>query len=167
MDWGLANRMARIINPSTGRTVMLALDHGYFLGPTHRLEKPGETIKPLLPYADTIMLTRGVLRSSVDPASCANVVLRVSGGVSIVGPALEDEGLTTSIKDAIRLNVAGIGLSVFVGSSHERQTLLNLAELVNLGQDYGIPVLGITAVGKELEKRDARYLSLCTYSAAE
>ncbi len=167
MDWGMANRMARIINPSTGRAVMLALDHGYFLGPTHRLEKPRQTIEPLLPYADTIMLTRGVLRSSVDPGSCANVVLRVSGGVSIIGPALEDEGLTTSIKDAIKLNVAGIGLSVFVGSSHERQTLLNLAELVNLGEEYGIPVLGITAVGKELEKRDARYLSLCCRICAE
>jgi 3-hydroxy-5-phosphonooxypentane-2,4-dione thiolase len=167
MDWGLANRMARIINPSSGKAVMLALDHGYFLGPTHRLENPKKTIEPLLPYADTLMLTRGVLRSSVDPASCANVVLRVSGGASIIGPALEDEGITTSIKEAIRLNVAGIGLSVFVGSKHERQTLLNLAELVNQGQEYGIPVLGITAVGKELEKRDARYLSLCCRICAE
>lgn len=167
MDWGMANRMARIINPTTGKAVMLALDHGYFLGPTHRLEDPRKTIEPLLPYADTIMLTRGVLRTSVDPQSCANVVLRVSGGVSIIGPALEDEGLTTSIRDAIKLNVAGIGLSVFVGSSHERQTLLNLAELVNLGEEYGIPVLGITAVGKELEKRDARYLSLCCRICAE
>jgi len=167
MDWGLANRMARIINPKTGKTVMLALDHGYFLGPTHRLEEPRKTIEPLLPYADTIMLTRGILRSSVDPESCANVVLRVSGGTSIVGPALENEGITTSIKEAIRLNVAGIGISVFVGSSHERQTLLNLAELVNQGQEYGIPVLGITAVGKELEKRDARYLSLCCRICAE
>lgn len=167
MDWGLANRMARIINPTTGRAVMLALDHGYFLGPTHRLENPRKTIEPLLPYADTIMLTRGILRTSVNPESCANVVLRVSGGVSIVGPALEDEGLTTSIKDAIKLNVAGIGLSVFVGSKHERQTLLNLAQLVNQGEEYGIPVLGITAVGKELEKRDARYLSLCCRICAE
>lgn len=167
MDWGLANRMARIINPKTGKTVMLALDHGYFLGPTHRLEEPRKTIEPLLPYADTIMLTRGVLRSSVDPESCTNVVLRVSGGVSIVGPALENEGITTSFKDAIRLNVAGVGISVFVGTSHERQTLLNLAELVNQGQEYGIPVLGITAVGKELEKRDARYLSLCCRICAE
>lgn len=167
MDWGMQNRLARIIKPETGRTVMLALDHGYFLGPTHRIEEPRKTIEPLLPYADTIMLTRGVLRTSVDPKSVTNVVLRVSGGVSIIGPALSDEGLTTSIKDAIRLNVAGIGISVFVGTEHERQTLLNLAELVNLGEDYGIPVLGITAVGKELEKRDARFLSLCCRICAE
>jgi putative autoinducer-2 (AI-2) aldolase len=167
MDWGMKNRMARIINPGTGRAVMVAFDHGYFLGPTHKLEVPRQTITPLLPYADTIMLTRGVLRSSVDPASRANVVLRVSGGSSIVGPDLSDEGLTTSFKDAIRLNVAGVGISVFVGSEHERQTLLNLAELVDKGEEYGIPVLGITAVGKELEKRDARYLSLCCRICAE
>lgn len=167
MDWGMKNRMSRIINPKTGRTVMLAFDHGYFLGPTYKLEDPRATIEPLMPYADTIMLTRGVLRTSVDPKSSANVVLRVSGGVSVIGPDLADEGLTTSIEEAIRLNVAGVGISVFVGSEHERQTLLNLAELVNAGEDYGIPVLGITAVGKELEKRDARYLALCCRICAE
>lgn len=167
MDWGMKNRMSRIINPKTGRAVMLAFDHGYFLGPTHRLEVPRETITPLLPYADTIMLTRGVLRSSVDPESCANMVLRVSGGSSIIGPDLSDEGLTTSFRDAIRLNAAGVGISVFIGSEHEKQTLLNLAKLVDKGEDYGIPVLGITAVGKELEKRDARYLSLCCRICAE
>ena len=167
MDWGMKNRISRIIKPETGRSVMLALDHGYFLGPTHRLEVPRSTIEPLLPYADTIMLTRGILRTSVDPSSVTNVVLRVSGGVSIIGPDLSDEGLTTSIKEAIRLNVAGIGISVFIGTRHERQTLLNLAELVTTGEDYGIPVLGITAVGKELEKRDARFLSLCCRICAE
>ncbi len=146
---------------------MLAFDHGYFLGPTHKLEEPKKAIEPLIPYADTIMLTRGILRSSVSPESCANVVLRVSGGASIIGDDLSDEGLTTSFKDAIRLNVAGVGISVFVGSAHERQTLINLAELVNQGEEYGIPVLGITAVGKELEKRDARYLSLCCRICAE
>jgi len=167
MDWGMKNRMARIIKPDTGRAVMLAVDHGYFLGPTTRLEVPRKTIEPLLPYADSIMLTRGVLRTSVDPNSAANVVLRVSGGVSIIGPSLSDEGITTSIRDAIRLNVAGVGLSIFVGTEHERQTLLSLAELVNQSEEYGIPVLAITAVGRELEKRDARFLSLCCRIAAE
>jgi putative autoinducer-2 (AI-2) aldolase len=167
MDWGMKNRMARIIKPNTGRAVMLAVDHGYFLGPTSRLEVPRKTIEPLIPYADTLMLTRGVLRSSVDPDSGTNVVLRVSGGVSIIGPSLSDEGITTSIREAIRLNVAGVGLSVFVGTEHERQTLLGLAELVNQGEEYGIPVLAITAVGRELEKRDARFLSLCCRICAE
>ena len=167
MDWGMKNRMARIIQPDTGRAVMLAFDHGYFLGPTNKLEVPRNTITPLLPYADTIMLTRGVLRTSVDPESCANVVLRVSGGTSIVGPNLENEGITTSFEEAIRLNVAGVGLSVFIGTEFERQTLLGLAELANQGEKYGIPVLGITAVGKELEKRDSRYLALCCRICAE
>lgn len=167
MDWGLKNRMSRIIQPDTGRAVMLALDHGYFLGPTHRLENPRETITPLIPYADTLMMTRGVLRTSVDPESNANVVLRVSGGTSIVGPHLENEGITTTFEEAIRLNVSGVGLSVFVGSEFERQTLLGLSELVNHGEKYGMPVLGITAVGKELEKRDARYLALCCRICAE
>lgn len=167
MGWGMKNRMARIIRPENGRAVMLALDHGYFMGPTHRLEVPRDTITPLLPYADTIMLTRGVLRTSVDPESGADVVLRVSGGTSIVGPYLENESLTTDFEEAIRLNVAGVGLSVFVGTEFERQTLTGLAELVNLGERYGMPVLGITAVGKELEKRDSRYLALCCRICAE
>ena len=146
---------------------MLALDHGYFMGPTHRLEVPKDTITPLLPYADTIMLTRGVLRTSVDPASGANVVLRVSGGTSIVGPHLENESVTVDFEEAIRLNVCGVGLSVFVGTEFERQTLTGLSELVNQGEKYGVPVLGITAVGKELEKRDSRYLALCCRICAE
>lgn len=167
MDWGMKNRMSRIIKPETGRAVMLAVDHGYFLGPTHKLEDPRKTIEPLIPYADTLMLTRGVLRSSVDPGSGVNVVLRVSGGVSVIGPSLSSEGITTSIKDAIRLNVAGVGMSVFVGTNNESQTLRSLGELVNQGEEYGIPVLAITAVGKELEKRDARYLALCCRICAE
>jgi len=167
MDWGMKNRLSKIIQPDTGRTVMLALDHGYFLGPTHRLEEPRKTITPLLPYADTIMLTRGVLRTSVDPDTNTNVVLRVSGGTSIIGPHLENEGLTTAFEEALRLNVVGVGISVFIGSEFERQTLLNLSELVNQGERYGIPVLGITAVGKELDKRDARYLSLSCRICAE
>lgn len=167
MDWGIKNRMARIIRPDTGHAVMLAVDHGYFLGPTTKLEVPRKTIGPLIPYADSLMLTRGVLRTSVDPNSGISVVLRVSGGVSIIGPSLANEGISTSIKDAIRLNVAGVGLSIFVGTEYERQTLLSLAELVNQGEEYGIPVLAITAVGRELEKRDARFLSLCCRIAAE
>jgi putative autoinducer-2 (AI-2) aldolase len=167
MQWGLKNRLSRIFNPETGRTVMLAVDHGYFLGPTRKLENPRETISPLIPYADALMLTRGVLRNCVDPESRIPTVLRVSGGVSIVGPSLADEGLTTSFEDAIRLNVSAVTMSIFVGTDHERETLLNLAELVDQGETYGIPVLAVTAVGKELEKRDARFLSLCCRIAAE
>ena len=165
MDWGMKNRLSRIIQPSTGRTVMLAVDHGYFLGPTTGLEEPAKTIEPLIPYADTLMLTRGVLRTCVDPGSNVPVVLRVSGGTSILGN-LADEGITVSIEDAIRLNVSGIALSIFVGSEIERKTLLALAELVDRGEEYGIPVVAVTAVGKEMT-RDARYLGLATRIAAE
>lgn len=167
MDWGLQNRLSRIIKPETGRTVMLAVDHGYFMGPTHKLEQPRKTIEPLLPYADGIMCTRGVLRTSIDPKSNVPVVLRVSGGASVVGETLTNETITTSFQDAIRLNVAAVALSIFVGTQHEHQTLKNLGRLVNLGEDYGVPVLAVTAVGKELEKRDARYLGLACRIAAE
>jgi putative autoinducer-2 (AI-2) aldolase len=167
MDWGLQNRLARIIKPETGRTVMLAVDHGYFLGPTSKLENPRATIAPILQYADALMPTRGVLRTSVDPKTQTPIVLRVSGGTSVIGPSLADEAITTTFEEAIRLNVAAVALSIFVGTDYERQTLLNLADLVNEGETYGIPVLAVTAVGKELGKRDARFLSLSCRVAAE
>lgn len=165
MDWGLKNRISRIIKPETGRTLMLAVDHGYFLGPTSGLEKPDLTIAPLLPYADSLMLTRGVLRNSVDPSSSTPIVLRVSGGSSIL-KELSNEGITVSMRDAIRLNVSAVALSIFVGSEYEKQTLMNLANLVDEAEEYGIPVLAVTAVGKEMN-RDARYLGLCCRIAAE
>jgi len=166
MDWGLANRLSRIIK-SDGRCVMLAIDHGYFLGPLNRLEKPGETIEPLMEYADALMLTRGVLRTCVPQGADMPMVLRMSGGNSIVGEALSDEGLMTSIEDAIRVNASAITLSVYIGTKHEKQTLLNLGRLVDAGEKYGLPVLAVTAVGKELEKRDARYLKLCCRICSE
>ena len=164
-SWGLKNRLARIIKPQTGKTVMLAIDHGYFLGPTSGLEKPGETISPLMPYADTLMLTRGVLRTSVPTDMDVPVVLRVSGGTSILSE-LSNEGLVNSVEDAIRLNAAGLALSIFVGAEGERETLLNLAALVDEGEKYGIPILAVTAVGKDMA-RDARYLGLACRIAAE
>ena len=165
MDWGMKNRLSRILNPKTGRTVMLAIDHGYFLGPTSGLEAPGQTVEPLLPYADSLMLTRGVLRQCIPPTSDAPIVLRVSGGTSILRE-LSGEGLTVAIEDAIRLNAAAITLSVFVGGEGERTTLLNLSKLVDYGHQYGIPVLAVTAVGTEMT-RDARYLGLACRICAE
>lgn len=167
MDWGLQNRLSQIIKPETGRAVMLAVDHGYFLGPISRLENPKKTITPLIPYADTLMITRGALRACIDPKNTKPIVLRVSGGNSIVGKELSNEGITVAFKDALRLNVAAVALSIYIGTDHEHQTLINLSKLVDEGQEYGIPVLAVTAVGKELEKRDARYLSLCCRIAAE
>ena len=166
MDWGMANRLAQLIQPN-GRCVFMPIDHGYFQGPTTRLENPWRTLEPLLPYSDAVFATRGVLRSSIDPSATKPIVLRMSGGTSMVGGDLANEGLTTSIEDAIRLNASAIGISVFIGSDYERQTLLNLSKLVNEGEKYGIPVMAVTAVGREMEKRDARYLALCTRICAE
>ena len=167
MDWGLQNRMARFIKPSTGHTVMLAADHGYFMGPTRRLENPRATLEPLLPFADAIAVTRGVLRRSIPPTTDVPIVLRVSGGVTVLKEDLSDEAITTSLEEAMRLNVSAVALSVFVGAPHEHQSLVSLAELVDEGEAVGVPVMAITAVGKELEKRDARYLSLACRVSAE
>lgn len=167
MDWGLQNRLSRIINPVDNRAVMLAVDHGYFLGPTERLEVPKKTIRPLVKYCDSLMLTRGVLRTSVDANADVPIVLRVSGGSSIIGADLSNEQITTNIKEALRLNVSALAMSIFVGAKYEHNSLVNLGHLVNEAEEYGIPVLAVTAVGKELAKRDARYLSLACRIAAE
>jgi 3-hydroxy-5-phosphonooxypentane-2,4-dione thiolase len=166
MNWGMKNRISRIIQPSDGRCVMLAVDHGYFLGPTEGLEVPRKTIKPLLSHIDSLMITRGVLRTSVSPSTEVPIVLRVSGGTSIVGEALSNETITASIEDAIRLNATCLALSIFVGSKHEHKTLSNLARLVDEGERYGIPVLAVTAVGKEMA-RDSRFLGLACRIAGE
>lgn len=166
MDWGIKNRLSRLIQPD-GRCFFLPIDHGYFQGPTTSLEKPGKTIKPLLPYCDALFVTRGVLRSCVDAVGAKPIILRVSGGTSMAGKDLANEGLTTSMEEIIRLNVSAVGISIFVGSDYEKQTLLNLSRLVNMCENYGIPVMAVTAVGKELAKRDARYLALACRIAAE
>ncbi len=165
MDWGIQNRLSRIIQPKTGRTVMLAVDHGYFLGPTSGLENPRKTITPLLPFADSLMLTRGVLRTSVNPQNNVPIILRVSGGTSIL-KELSNEAITTTIQEAICLNVAAVTCSIFVGGEFEKESLMNLADLVNEAAPFNIPVLAVTAVGKEMT-RDSRYLGLSCRIAAE
>jgi putative autoinducer-2 (AI-2) aldolase len=167
MDYGLKNRISRMVRPSTGHSVMLACDHGYFMGPTRRLEDPRKTISPLVPYSDVVSVTRGVLRACVDPDWDVPILLRVSGGTSILQDDLSNEGLTTSMKEALRLNATAVSMSIFVGAPNEKETLLNLGKLVDEGEEYGMPVIAITAVGKELEKRDDRYLSLACRIAAE
>lgn len=165
MDWGMKNRLNQLM--PDGRCFFMPVDHGYFQGPTRYLEKPGETVKPLLPYVDALFCTRGVLRSCIDSAITKPIVLRVSGGTSMVGKDLANEVITTSISEIIRLNVAAVGVSIFVGSDYEKETLKNLSDLVNQCEDYGIPVMAVTAVGKETEKCEARYLALACRIAAE
>lgn len=166
MDWGMENRLAQLIQKD-GRALFLPVDHGYFQGPTRKLEVPRKTLEPLIPYADALMMTRGILRTSVDPRYSKPIILRVSGATSIVGPDLTNETIITSVREALRLNASAVSLSIFVGSNYEHQTLRNLAQLVNECEDYGLPVMAVTAVGRELEKREARYLALCCRIAAE
>ena len=167
MDWGMKNRLSKIINPKDGHTVMLAVDHGYFMGPTTGLENIKTMADPLLKYADTLMLTRGALRNYVDPNTKIPIVLRVSGGTSILNKDnLLHEGISVDIEDAIRLNVSGVAFSILVGQPFERDTILGMTEYIDECQRYGIPLLAVTAVGKGLGK-DARYLSLASRMAAE
>jgi putative autoinducer-2 (AI-2) aldolase len=165
LDWGMSNRLARVFRPDTGRTVMLAIDHGYFQGPTTGLERVDLTILPLVPLADALMCTRGILRSTVPPDSRTPVVLRASGGPSVL-KELSDEQIAIDIEDAARLNVAALAVQVFIGGEHETQSVHNMTRLVDLGLRYGIPVMGVTAVGKQLT-RDAKYLRLACRICAE
>ena len=164
-DWGLKNRLARIFDPTSGRTVMLAFDHGYFQGPTTGLERIDLSIVPLIPYADTLMLTRGALRTMIPPSTRAAIVLRASGGPSIL-KELSNEEIAVDIEDALRLNAAALAVQVFVGGEHETKSIHNLTRLVDAGNRYGVPVLAVTAVGKEMV-RDAKYFRLATRICAE
>ncbi len=166
MDWGMENRLAQLME-GDGRCLWLPVDHGYFQGPVKKLENPRETLGPLLPYADALFVTRGVLRSCVEPAGSRPIILRVSGGASVAGKDLAHEGITTCMEEAVRLNACAVGLSIFVGSDYEHDSLLNLARLVDEGERCGMPVMAVTAVGRELKKRDARYLGLASRIAAE
>jgi len=165
LDWGMKNRLSRIFNPESGKTVMLAIDHGYFQGPTTGLERIDLTVVPLLEYADAIMLTRGVLRTTVPPTLTKPIVMRCSGGPSIL-KELSDEHLAVDIEDAIRMNVAAITLQVFIGGEFESRSVHNMTRLVDMGMRYGIPTMAVTAVGKDMV-RDARYFRLACRICAE
>jgi putative autoinducer-2 (AI-2) aldolase len=165
LDWGMKNRLGRIFNPASGKTVMLAFDHGYFQGPTTGLERVDVTILPLAPYADALMLTRGILRSVIPPSAPNAVVMRASGGPSIL-KELSNEHIAVDIEDALRMNVSAMAVQVFIGGDYETQSVHNMTRLVDMGNRYGIPVLGVTAVGNNLA-RDARYMRLATRICAE
>jgi putative autoinducer-2 (AI-2) aldolase len=165
LDWGMQSRLARVFRPATGRTVMLAIDHGYFQGPTSGLERVDLSIVPLLPYADALMTTRGMIRSTIPPAAAPPVVLRASGGPSVLRE-LSNERIAVGMEDAVRINACAVAVQVFIGGEYETQSVRNMTRLVDAGQHYGIPVLAVTAVGRELT-RDARYLRLATRICAE
>ncbi len=165
LDWGMKNRLSRIFNPASGKTVMLAIDHGYFQGPTTGLERIDVNILPLEPYADTLMLTRGILRSIIPPETQKSIVLRVSGGTSIL-KELSNEALAVDIEDAVRLNASAMAVQVFIGGEYEKESIINMTKMVDMGIRYGIPTLAVTAVGKDMV-RDAKYFRLATRICAE
>jgi 3-hydroxy-5-phosphonooxypentane-2,4-dione thiolase len=165
LDWGMKNRLSRIFNPSDGRTVMLAIDHGYFQGPTSGLERVDVTILPLVPEADVLMCTRGILRTIVPPTVTIPVVIRASGGPSIL-KELSDEQIAMDMEDCIRLGVCATAIQVFIGGEFESRSVVNMTRLVDAGLRYGIPTLAVTAVGKDME-RNARYFRLATRICAE
>jgi 3-hydroxy-5-phosphonooxypentane-2,4-dione thiolase len=165
LDWGMQSRLARIFHPGTNRTVMLAIDHGYFQGPTTGLERVDLSIVPLLGFADALMTTRGMVRSTIPATSGVPIVLRASGGPSILKD-LSDEQIAVAMEDAVRLNATAVAVQVFIGGENETQSVQNMTRLVDQGQQAGIPVLAVTAVGRELT-RDARYLRLAVRICAE
>jgi putative autoinducer-2 (AI-2) aldolase len=165
LDWGMQNRFARIFDPGSGRTVMLAIDHGYFQGPTTGLERIDVNIVPLLPHCDALMVTRGILRTTIPPAFGRGVVLRASGGPTVLKD-LSNEEIAVDIEDACRLNVAALAVQVFVGGEGETASIHNMTRLVDVGLRHGIPVLAVTAVGKEMV-RDAKYFRLACRVSAE
>jgi 3-hydroxy-5-phosphonooxypentane-2,4-dione thiolase len=165
LDWGMKNRLARIFNADTNRTVMLAIDHGYFQGPTTGLERIDLNIVPLIPYSDALMLTRGILRTTIPPASNKAIVMRASGGPSIL-KELSNEEIAVDFEDAIRMNVSAMAIQVFIGGEYETRSIQNMTRLVDLGLRYGIPVLAVTAVGKDMV-RDAKYFRLACRICAE
>ena len=164
-DWGMQNRLARVFDPESGRAVMLAIDHGYFQGPTTGLERVDLDILPLVPHVDALFVTRGIVRSVVPPATRVPIWLRASGGPSILRE-LSDEEIAVDMEDVLRLNAVGVGVQVFIGGPEETKTVHNMTRLVDAGMRAGVPVLGVTAVGRELT-RDARYLGLATRILAE
>ena len=165
LDWGMQNRLARIFNPASGRTVMLAFDHGYFQGPTTGLERMDLTIVPLIPHADVLMCTRGALRAVIPPSATNAVVLRCSGGQSIL-TELSRELISVDIEDAVRINAAAITTQIYIGAEYEHQSIKNLVQLIDTGNRFGIPTMAVTGVGAEM-KRDERYFGLATRIAAE
>lgn len=165
LDWGMQNRFSRIFDPRSGRTVMLAIDHGYFLGPTSGLERIDLDIVPLLPYCNALMLARGILRSTIPSSFGGGIVLRASGGPSIL-KELSDEHIAVDIEDAIRLNVSALAIQIFIGGEFESRSVHNMTRLVDLGTRYGLPILAVTAVGKDME-RNARYFRLACRICAE
>lgn len=158
-DWGMKHRLSQIFNPESGRTIMLAFDHGYIMGATSGLERLDVTVPPIAEHADVLMATRGGLRPCIDPSSQKAIALRVSAGSSVLRDDLSKEVLAVDIDDAIRMNASCIAVQTYIGSDNECMTIQNVSYAANLGNKYGIPVLGVVGVGKEMKRTPQFFLT--------
>ena len=164
-DWGIKNRMSRIFNRKSGRTVMLAFDHGFLMGATSGLERIDLNIAPLAEQADCLMGTRGMIRSCIPPDNTKPICLRTDTGTTILTEM--NHNVLIDEAEAISMNVSAMAAMIAVGDpATEASTIANISRLVDIGQKYSIPVLGVTAVGKDMA-RDARYFGLASRVLAE
>lgn len=166
LDWGMKKHLSNIFDAKSGNTVMFAFDHGYFMGSTAGLERLDLVIPPLLPYVDVLMATRGALRTCVAPECGKSIALRVSSGSSMAEDDLSHEVVAVDIEDAIRMNADCMATQTFVGADGQLSSLDNLSKVVNAGNRYSIPTLGVVAVGKDMERTD-RFFKLATRIVAE
>ena len=166
VDWGMKTRLSQIFDPKSGNTIMLAFDHGYIMGPTQGLERLDLAIPPLMPYADVLMGTRGALRTCIPPDCRKATALRCSAGSSVLKDDMSFEVVGVDIEDAIRMNATCMAIQSFIGSNGECQSIENVVKTIDAGNRYGIPTLGVVAVGKEME-RTTKYFSLATRMLAE
>ncbi len=166
VDWGMKDRLSRIFNPKTGRTVMLAFDHGYIMGSTSGLERMDLVLPELIEYVDCIMGTRGALRSCIPPTFNKAVALRCSAGSSVLDDDMSQEVIAVDIEDAIRMNASCMAIQTFIGSPGQKSSIENLCKTIDAGNRYGIPTLGVVAVGKQME-RTTQFFLLATRMLAE
>ena len=166
-DWGMQNRLSRLFNPKSGNTVMLAFDHGYIMGPTAGLERIDLVIPPLIPYVDVLMGTKGVIRSCISPAVPVAKCVRVTYDSTVLYDDMSNGGgIACDMENAIRMNADCVAVQTFIGTSGESRSLELLCRTADAGARYGIPTLGVVAVGKEMERTE-KFFQLATRVLAE
>ena len=166
-DWGMKNRLSRMFHPASGNTVMLAFDHGYIMGPTAGLERIDLVIPPLIPHVDVLMGTRGVIRSCIPPAAQTAKCVRVTYDSTVLFEDMSNGGgFACDIENAIQMNADCMAVQTFIGAPGESRSLELLARTADAGARYGIPTLGVVAVGKDMERIE-RFFQLATRVLAE
>ena len=166
-DFGMKSRLARIFSHKSGNTVMLAFDHGYIMGPTAGLERIDVVIPPLIPHVDVLMGTRGVFRTCISPAARVAKCVRVTYDSTVLFDDMSNGGgFACDIENAVRTDADCVAVQTFIGAPGESRSLELLARTVDAATGYGIPTLGVVAVGKDMERTEKFFL-LATRVLAE